>query len=223
MFLAGLYLHTNGADLHRLESLKKCVLEVLEDEAYKLNAESVELNELYVILTQAPTLDPTCALEPTTTTSKVNAPIILAGVALGNALRKQLTEDLAALRRISRVEGYRGADCKALIQSGKKSRFISTWNSVSVNISHKPSFKFNFYSCSHVAVWNGRVPGNSFVVSEDTPYCFAEPVPCATIAHDRTLEPRRRSRTGRRAVAAARHVCAVSAQSLPWRTLRRRR
>lgn len=119
LLLAGLYIHTNNANLLRLEALKKFVLELLEDEVYKINAESVELNELYGVLTQAPALNPVQALEPTATVSKASAPIILAGVALSQALRKQLTEDLAALRRISRVEGYRGADCKALIQSGK--------------------------------------------------------------------------------------------------------
>lgn len=217
LLLAGLYVHTNGADLLRLESLKKCVLEVLEDEVYKQNAESVELNELYAVLTQALVLNPAHALEPTATTSKVNAPIIQAGVALGNALRKQLTEDLAALRRISRVEGYRGADCKALIQSGKYPFHYTLWHSVYMNcLTNLLCNSISIYY-SHAAVWHRSVPGNHFVASEDTSSCPAEPVPRAAAAHHSALEPRRRSSTGRWAVSAARNVCAVPAQPLPWR------
>lgn len=119
MLLANLYVDADGADLHLLEVLKKAALEVLDDDVYKINSDSAELTELYAVLTQVPALNPAYVLEPTSAVSNCNAPVILAGVALGDALKKQLIDDIAALRRISRVDGYRGADCKALIQSGK--------------------------------------------------------------------------------------------------------
>jgi len=117
--LANMYIDTEESDLHCIEVLKKASLEVLDDDAYKLNPDSAELTELYAVLTQVPALNPVYVLEPTAGVLHCHAPIILAGLALGDVLRKQLIDDIAALRRISRVEGYQGVDCKALIQSGK--------------------------------------------------------------------------------------------------------
>lgn len=149
LLLSNLYLDVDSADLSRIEMLKKTVLELLDDDLYKTDSESVELTELFTVLTEVPSFNALSVIDrPASVASRTNAAIVVSGVALGEALRRRLLEDIGALRRISRVEGYYGADCKSLIQSGKIFYHFLFNTAISIhskkNYVSNPSLKFIF-------------------------------------------------------------------------------
>lgn len=104
--LARLYLDTHPADLLRLEFLKKAALEILEGSEFT-NARSAEAQTFGTLLSSNALLKDSYSSPHSTVNTNVVEP-----------LKKQLLEDSALLRRISRVEGFAGVDCKAIIQSG---------------------------------------------------------------------------------------------------------
>lgn len=107
--LASLFVSASATDLFRLEFLKKAALEILEssDFADPLEAEAQTLD---VLLRSNSLLRAEYSAETPPASPKIENVIEL--------LKKQLLEDSALLRRISRVEGNHGVDCKAIIQSG---------------------------------------------------------------------------------------------------------
>lgn len=104
---------THSADLFRLEFLKKAALEILESNEFN-NARTTEAQSLRDLLTNHVLLK-----VPSTVPS---ATLPTSGDVI-ELLKKQLLEDSALLRRISRVEGFAGVDYKAVIQSGDECVF----------------------------------------------------------------------------------------------------
>lgn len=122
LLLGRLYVHVPSADLPKIEFLKKAALELLNSSMY--NKENLEcVAGLYRIISNSLSMSSSkeFPLEDETGSCE-NAPNVLlpadSAVEVVDCLRRQLVEDIAMLRRISRVEDYCGIDCKAILQSG---------------------------------------------------------------------------------------------------------
>jgi hypothetical protein len=106
LILARLYQDTAPHDLPKLEYLKKAALDLLAGD----HAPSAE--EIFTLL-----ISPLPAHLPKVSTLPV-APSVSAQEAI-EGVKRQLQDDIAMLRRISRVDTYNGVDCKAVLQSGQ--------------------------------------------------------------------------------------------------------
>lgn len=106
--LARLYEATAAHDLYKVEFLKKAMTDLFGGEY----APTVDgLVDLLRICSSpgAPRVSPSVPV------ASLSAEEVLEGV------KKQLQDDVAMLRRIGRVEGFLGVNCKAILVSGNES------------------------------------------------------------------------------------------------------
>lgn len=115
LVLARLYAAAPTSDLVRLDFLKKAALDILESADFADPRGDCALT-LGVLLRSHAILShsPSSATTPPVSPKEINHVELL---------KKQLSEDSALLRRISRVEGCAGIDCKSIIQSGISNTF----------------------------------------------------------------------------------------------------
>ena len=124
------YQKTPSADLAKVEFLKKTVLDLLNSTLYNNPENTLYVDGLYHILgslhahSNADAVNTggesnTSGLAPVESVEHMSMLLpAKAAVEVVDCLRKQLMEDVAMLRRISRVEDHCGIDCKAILQSG---------------------------------------------------------------------------------------------------------
>jgi hypothetical protein len=103
--------------LTKLEFLKKAAVELLSSAQYA-DGNQDNASCLHQTLAKHRTFHPALAGEAAEGSGQGILPGVGAPAAL-ECMRRQLTEDCAMLRRVSRVEEYYGVDCKAILHSGR--------------------------------------------------------------------------------------------------------
>jgi hypothetical protein len=103
--------------LAKLEFLKKAAVELLTSAQYA-DGNQVNVSFLHKALAKHSTFHPALAVNAAQCCAQTTVKGVEAAAAL-ECVRRQLSEDTAMLRRISRVEEYYGVDCKAILHSGR--------------------------------------------------------------------------------------------------------
>ena len=123
LLLSKLYKAVSPKSLPACEFLKKSALELLNSAYFTETTAhcSRNMNSLYQLMTTHTVM---CSERATliqihtpSTTSTTSAATVEIEKRV-EAVKKQLQEDVALLRRVGRVEGFYGVHCKALLQSG---------------------------------------------------------------------------------------------------------